>query len=269
VTMIRHQWYRCALAGLVTVLGLSASEVQAVTVAVFDNSEYVDTDDNTTSESDTLQASLMGQGYTASAWSTAGGSANLIAVPELESGDLAPDMSPDDEAGLRSYVENGGSLLVMGAGFNTRLLNTVFGWGLQWSRNPSPNYLLASGLNGTVFEGGPASLASPSSTSAWGSSSLPALTTPIYQSGNGFTTVFVTEVGSGQVGVLGWDWFNAAPLGSVGETDWLPVLDSMVQSLSTAPSPAPSGVVPEPASAGLLGVGLLGLAAATRRRRVA
>jgi hypothetical protein len=48
--------------------------------------------------------------------------------------------------------------------------------------------------------------------------------------------VFVIPEGSGRIGVLGWDWYDAQPVGSA-DNGWVSVLSRMMQLCGTSVIP--------------------------------
>jgi hypothetical protein len=224
-------WLACAM--------LAASVARGETVAVFDNSSFVDTSGGLSSESDTVQASLIQLGYTvvtftgitAADWTAAGQSADLILIPELENGDLNIALTSTARTAISTYVRNGGGFVVMSAQStrSTALLNAVFGFSLSLSSGVSTTLDTAAAA-GTPFAGGPSSLISQNATSSVTRVSLPAGARAFYVTST-VTTVFATDLDSGRVGFMGWDWYDARPLGSRDE-GWLTVLGSMVEHVA-------------------------------------
>jgi hypothetical protein len=208
------------LAGLLLLLGARAAHAipQApVRVAVFDDPAYVDT---TTvapnAESDNVQASLAAlgaavstfTGVTEASWRAAAASADVVLVPELENADLAAAMDESAEQALVDFVGAGGTLIVHG---NTPrgvgLINAVFGFAIS-SQSAAASSLNANFSSGTRFAFGPAALPLPNgATSAGGM-------TGMYLTAAVTAMVGRVPVGAGEVIFLGWDWFDAAPLGS-------------------------------------------------------
>jgi hypothetical protein len=241
-----------------------ATSAAPVTVALFNNDTFVDTTGagGFPGESATVHASLTSLGYavttftgfTAADFTAAGNSANLILFPEFERADLQAALSSSARAALANYVTGGGGVVVIGS-YTTRdvdFLNTVFGFSLS----DAGLALSTFGRNdtaalGTPYATGPASLPFESDTAGVEVNSLPTGALNLYSgidvvSGVEDSVVFLTVVGQGKIGYLGWDWFDAKPLGSVDE-GWLATLNTTVAVIA----------VPEPSSFGLAAISLM------------
>ena len=114
------------------------------------------------------------------------------------------------------------------------LLNAVFGFSLVGGGSSGTTDLDAAAAAGTPLAGGPATLGDPSATEPFDTSSLPSGAKSFYDDGTN-TTVFAVGVGAGQVGFLGFDWFE-----SPAPPEWEEVLDRMVGYVTGAePDPVP------------------------------
>lgn len=205
-------------------------------VAVFDNGTYVDTAGGSGSESDTIQASLSSLGHSVTTFTgltaasfTAGLSGkDALLIPEQENSALAPALDVAAKAAIQNFVANGGGLIISAdyAGF----LNGVFGFGLSYGSSSTAS--LTPAAAGTAFAGGPASLPPHSQTIEFNTATLPAGSATIYSDGAG-STVALIPYGAGTIVSLGWDWFDAAPLGSQNG-GWLTVLGSAVSQAANS-----------------------------------
>ncbi len=265
------------MAGLslaVVVLG-AVRPAEALPVVVWDDPAFVDTVGTPAfSESDTIQATLTLLGHSvstftgtsAAAWSAALSGASLVVIPETEvSGSTFTALSAGGGAAvLHSFVTaSGGGLItafdLASFGSSDSILNGVFGLGLSVGGSGFSATLTGAAV-GTPFAGGPAVIPGPSATVGYTLTSVASAGgVSIYDNGTS-STVATFTAGSGNIVALGWDWFNAAPLGSQ-DGGWVSVLDSAVIAASA------SNAVPEPTSMALFGLTALGMGVAARRRR--
>jgi hypothetical protein len=234
-------WFLQVLIGsaLIVFLGLVRPATAAV-VSVFDDPMYVDTSGGYASESDNVQASLnfLGHsvnpfvGITASDFAAAIGASDLLLFPEFERRPLGGDLSASAKSTLTDYVSSGGSLIINGSSNAPEFLNAVFGFSLVYIHVGGSSNRNAIDAAGTAFAGGPANVPNNNATLPL-TGSLPAGTLVIYvgPSSTG-ATVAIIPFGSGKIIFLGWDWFNAAPIGGY-DGGWLEVLDRAVEEAAT------------------------------------
>ncbi len=210
-------------------------------VAVLNDGLYVDATGGPTAESDAVQAALGSKdmlvraffGVSPVFWTTALGDprrprADVMVVPELSNADLAAVLDPNAATTLRNYVSIGGVLVVCGGtqpGRASALLNTVFSFATTAGPAVVNPTLLTLTTSNTLFSEAPATLESPSDTSTLGN--LPAGAQKLYSTDGGIfgdASVVLMPYGEGKIVFLGWDFFNAAPLGPA-DGGWLDVLD--------------------------------------------
>jgi hypothetical protein len=227
---------------------------QAITVGVFDNPTYVDSDGSSSSESDTVQASLAFLGHDAQPFIdlAAGLVGNQVVLfPEFERGDFGSSLSDNDRSRIADFVNAGGGLILHGvpdpSARTATFLNRVFGWSvhpeqLQIGRTFSRTAL----AEGTAFAEVAASLDAQNGSSGFTTDSLPPDALPIYVNGPD-VLVGIFPFGQGRVVFLGWDWFDARPLGSQ-DGGWLNALDAAVLEAGTAaiPSNRPPAILTDP-----------------------
>ena len=219
---------------------LAAMKLVGAKVAVFDNGSFVDTNGTISgNESDTIQASISSLGHTVSTFiditepgfATALAGQDVLVIPEQERGVIGPALSPGAIDTIREFVADGGSLVIAGRfGADSNFLNTVFGFSTSSSSVSSSS--LTGDASGTQFSDDNSSIPSHSATQAITTSSLPIGSLNIYGDASS-STVAVMPFGQGQVTFVGWDWFNAAPLG-IRDSGWLQVLDSAISKTSIA-----------------------------------
>jgi Ca2+-binding RTX toxin-like protein len=226
----------CATAALL----VSTAEADAAKVAFFDDPAYVDTAGGSSAEADNLHASLVAQGHsvktftgiTSIAWSRGLAGQQLLVISDLENGNLAADLTEAAEHTIRSYVATGGAIAITrsAGGQAPALLNDLFGLSLATAVS-APPYALQGGVGGTRYAGGPASLPALNSTQEpLSAASLPGGAKAIYANGDA-VVVALLSIGSGEVAYLGWDWFDAAPVGTQNG-GWLNVLNRTVNEIS-------------------------------------
>jgi len=229
------------LAALVVVaVAVAPAMARATTVAVFDDPAFVDSADDFRAESDNVQASLSSFGHTvkrfdgtsSAAFSRGLTGASLLAIPDLENGDLAPVLSQNAIHTIRNYVLTGGGLIIFEAddnGGDERFLNTVFGYDLSSGTNGPGPAALTSNAAGTAFAGGPATLPFNNWTDPLHAPTLPSGASVMYRDGDeAWVTAFA--VGSGEIVHIAWDWFDAKPAGDQNG-GWLPVLRRAVNEV--------------------------------------
>ena len=231
-------------AGLAATTAPLSPSAKAASVALFYNNTFVDVGgkgDGYPGEAAALRASLtlLGHtvttfsGFTAADFDHAANSANLIVFPEFAGVPLPLDAAA--VAALRDYVLRGGGVVVLGGplAHHVDLLNLVFEFSLvdAWLAIATfPRHDMAAA--GTPFATAPAVLPINSDTFGVAVESLPDGALNLYSAtdlleGGEDVVVFVAEAGLGKVGYLGWDWFDARPLGSE-DGGWLAALHSMV-----------------------------------------
>ena len=206
------------------------------TVALFFDPLYVDTSPSPNGEATNLLASLQSQGYTVTtftgtseqAWVDAMFGKQVLAIPELEGNPLSPALSEATKLRIAFFVSTGGTLMVFAprSGDPLAIINEAFGFTLTAAPATTPPITLTAAANGTPFAGGPATLPmNLNSVDAVKKSSLPPDAKVIYADAAGNSVVTLIPYQGGNIVILGWDWFDAAPAGSQ-DGGWLAVLDT-------------------------------------------
>lgn len=228
---------------------LEGRRLLASDVLVFDNPSYVDTSGGSSAESDTVQASLDSLGHKVSTFTATDASGinaalagqDVLLIPEQERGNLIFALDTAARTEIQNFVSSGGGLIIHNSNFTDDFLNGVFGF--STFRNGTGTISKTAATVGTEFADDPSSLPRLSATGDL--AGLPASSVEIYSDGFG-ATVALIPYGGGQIGYVGWDWFNAAPTGSQ-DGGWLQVLDSTVLELSgtriTGTTPADGSIL--------------------------
>jgi len=206
-------------------------------VALFANTSYVDYSiGDSGSEASNLEATLnvMGRsvttftGITASDFQTAVNGKDLLAIPELENGDLDADLDAAARTDIADFVSAGGTLIIH-ADFAIfpnyiNLLNSTFGFSLEDINTAGPYDLNTADAFGTIFADGPSTLPQNNLTGSVLTSTLPAGAKVIYDDQTtGDSALTLIPYGDGSIVIFGWDWNDAAPTGS-SDGGWLDVL---------------------------------------------
>lgn len=166
---------------------------------------------------------------------------------------------------IANYITNGGRVIVAGyTGVNGNSSsctgsNSLYGalFGVPYSTqcsyidgNNSGIYSATAAILGTTFAGGPSGLSGPSSVHAI-TSTLAANSTVFYKSNTYGAQVVRTTLGLGDYFHIGFDY--CCVIGASQEADYYSVLNRAITFNSSPAS------VPEPATLGLFGLGLLAL----------
>lgn len=214
---------------------------------LFNNSDYVDYDDEDTEgtqhEVNNLIHFFNNEGIKFTKFSEIDSSdlrrivndatnKGVIVIPELESGDLNPDLSDEFRTILANWVASGGTLIGFdpGSGDIINVLNSTFNFSLDTNDLSGPINLTEAGSGISIFDGAINELPNNDATDALNSLNLPEGSVTIYSgSGNNQSVVTSIPYNNGQIYVLGWDWFDAAP---AGEQDggWNDILYRIINS---------------------------------------
>jgi hypothetical protein len=204
-------------------------------VTVFTNTSFVQyTPGNLGAEGSNLVASYQSLGHpvtevtgiTDVALSAALANARVFAIPEQEVSDVTPALNTAARTVIRNFVSAGGTLQVHTGygGADVNLINTLFGFSVIGA--PDVSDFGRGFVTGTSFAGGPATLIYANGTWLLDSTSLPVGSQVIYgDNASGDAAVAVIPYGLGQIIYMGWDWFNAQPVGTeAGGPDWIEVM---------------------------------------------
>jgi hypothetical protein len=224
-------------------------------VALFFDSDYVDTDPGGGGEAENLRETLTAQGFTVTTftgittaeWEAALAGVKTVVLPELEENTgLAGDMEPGALAALQAYIAAGGKLVTFSSE-NWEFLEAVFGLpgGSITGSGGCPCTITAAAA-GTEFGGGPTALVGLDATTTVEVGTFPTGTINVYEDDEttGDAGVTKTAVTDGCVVYLGWDWFFEE---GQDFPPWFDVLERAVDAPCVpAPPPEPEPE-PEPA----------------------
>lgn len=170
---------------------------------------------------------------------------NTFVIPELERGEWVPALDAAGKSAIVGWVRGGGTLVVACDYEDT--LNALFGYSIEErGRGPWSN----AAPKGSPFAGAVASLPDNDGSDSFAVESLPkgavAQYVSVQEEGEELrasasdapllnTGVFTVPAGKGTVVSLGWDWFDAAPVG-LQDGGWNNILDRSVRIKPALPS---------------------------------
>ena len=156
-----------------------------------------------------------------------------VVIPEIEKADILPDMSAGAKSAVNNFVSNGGRLLMFAPdnGDVIPFLNDIFSFSIISGGEGGISEPISLTVAGSaLFPSESSTIPSLSDTSYLETSTLPAESVTIYEgSGANESVVTMIPYGSGKIYVLGWDWYDASPLGGE-DGGWLSLLESILQS---------------------------------------
>ena len=219
-----------------------------VSVAVFDDPTFVNTGGGAGAESDSLQASLNFLTFpvvTFTNFPTALESCPVVSIPALNNGNLATALDSPTLTAIRDHMNLGGTLIVHGSYFNTNaaaFINAILsplGAAVSESATSSGStFTRTAAADGTTFTNAPVSIGWNDATKSLAIASLPPGSVSLYTNGSE-AVIAVMPYGTGRLIFLGWDWYNAQPLGA-NNNGWLPVLASAVTYYGLFPATQPN-----------------------------
>ncbi|MCB1774339.1 MAG: hypothetical protein KDI88_12035, partial [Gammaproteobacteria bacterium] len=213
--------------------------------ALFANTTFVAYDPTSSSaEASNMEASLLSGGTRVTRFTGTDGVSvaaalaghQALVIPDLSaspSGGLSSALGSPSRTTINDFVNDGGLLLTVldSGGHAIDLLNQTFGFSITPATATSTSYNRdAAAAAGTGLTAAPATLPANNATRSVTVASLPALARPLYVNGDRTTTVaWMVPVGRGWVVQLGWDWFNATPVGTL-DAGWNTVMRQLVVS---------------------------------------
>ena len=153
-----------------------------------------------------------------------------LIIPELDAGDLLPSLTSDARNAITDFVDGGGTLIMFEPdnGDVIDVLNELFGWSLDTSGVSEPIAITEAGA--ILFPDESATLPDLSATDSLDTTTLPVNSVSIYTGdGSNQTVVAKMPYGAGFVYVLGWDWYDAQPVGDE-DGGWNHLLRSILNS---------------------------------------
>jgi hypothetical protein len=152
-----------------------------------------------------------------------------LIIPELDADDLLPSLTSDARNAITDFVDGGGTLIMFepDSGDVIDVLNELFGWSLDTSGVSEPIDITEAGA--ILFPDESATLPANDATNSLDTTTLPVNSVSIYTDDNDETIVAKMPYGDGFVYVLGWDWYNAQPVGDE-DGGWNHLLRSILNS---------------------------------------
>jgi uncharacterized repeat protein (TIGR01451 family) len=228
--------------------GPAEAQSSAADVAVFYDGTYVDLGTSGGGEAYNIRRTIEDLGHNVTmftgtdqtSWENGLAGKDLLVLPELQNGDLDAALSTGARAAIANFVRGGGGLIATmdGATAGQRMvavLNNTFSYSLAFaSFGEFTSTLDNTAAAGTPYIGGPATLPWNSAVGAVDAATLPGTAKNIYTSDSG-TRAWVTffSESAGQIALLGWDWYNAQPVGSA-DGGWIDVLDRSIAQVSVS-----------------------------------
>jgi hypothetical protein len=153
-----------------------------------------------------------------------------LIIPELDADDLLPSLTSDARNAITDFVDGGGTLIMFepDSGDVIDVLNELFGWSLDTNGVSEPIDITEAGA--ILFPDESATLPDLSATDSLDTTTLPVNSVSIYTGdGSNQTVVAKMPYGDGFVYVLGWDWYDAQPVGDE-DGGWNHLLRSILNS---------------------------------------
>jgi hypothetical protein len=142
---------------------------------------------------------------------------DIVFFPEID----GVTFTANTGAILRQFVDNGGTLVLVGGYTHTVWVNAAFGWGISntgdgWAEMGGAPMPQAETAAGTPFVNGPSSVFSNNSGANLYAPGLPEGAKIAYYGTQAIQdgSVVVLPSGGGRVVYFGWDWYDGKPFGS-------------------------------------------------------
>jgi len=244
----------------------SSSSDDGTDVALFVNTDYVDYEeeepppaapaalaaDEATYEASNVEAALESFGANVTTFEDTDSESisdvlaanQALVLPEPENGAYSDAFDGNAMGEIRDFVRIGGRLVIFMArrDYTLGFLNDTFGWSIEEGTalpgdEPDGSFLPAAltayahneiDSEGTPFETGTDTLLPFHLTLAVSISTLPIRSLSMYDDEGDASAVAALPYGNGWVVILGWDWYDAAPLGSK-DSGWNPALHDAIR----------------------------------------
>ncbi len=258
IVFLAYNWSDAAPAGeqdegWLEVLGL-ALEYRGVTppegmetVALFLNSYFVDVnfsniadDEHEGAEGSNLYHTLTGQGYHVAPWTEPyedatglalfDSGARVVIVPENEDENIADYLDDDSWDLLYDFVYNdGGTLIVHSCSEGTLdLIQDLIEDEIDCDEEVEGPIEIGEDAIGTSFDGLAGEIPAADATDAIDPDDLDGDSLVMYWDDEGYAAVVAIPYGYGAIVFIGFDWYNAAPVGSQDD-GWLDALNAAIQ----------------------------------------
>ncbi len=253
-----------ALAGLFAIGVTAAAHASTISVAVFDDSNYVnnaagsDTQDLIQQlQSNTAVTTTTFSGITATSLTAGLAGSNVLIIPALDTADLNASMTNSEKAVIRSYVQGGNGLIILGDSHlrGPELVDNIFNFptiGGPYNGPGSDFPLDTLGDAGTVFavaaNHAPATIGLNIGLYPVNTNTLPTGTENIYDEYVPFSNdtaicLLPNQVGADNIAFVGYNWTNGGPNGTQ-DSGWNSALNLTIEQVA--------GTVPEPSTMALL-----------------
>ena len=223
--------------GLGDVLGITKTTGDNYIFVNNDFVDYVEGSTNTSYEANNLIAMFDESGIVYKKFTDIDGTTfssldnmDKLIIPELENGDLLPYLTSDARNAITDFVDGGGTLIMFypDSGDVIDFLNELFGWSLNTNGASEPIDITEAGA--ILFPNESATLPALDATDSLDTNTLPVNSVSIYNGDGGNQTVVAKmPYGDGFVYFLGWDWYDAQPVGSQ-DGGWNHLLRSILNS---------------------------------------
>jgi hypothetical protein len=172
-------------------------------------------------------------------------SGGILVIPELDNAEdtLENDLTSGAKDAIAAFVNNGGTLITFEPSSDglDSLLNSIFNFSLDTNGVSEPINLTSGGLG--LFPTAPSNIPNNDGTNSLDITTLPTSSVAVYE-GDGENQSVVTMIpyGDGKIYVMGWDWYDGAPLGEQ-DGGWLEILNLIIlSSLPSCDSPMSYGI---------------------------